>query len=366
MIAGEDAEDVWDCLDPADRAQLHRYHKDRQEELAAEVRQRTKETIERETPAAIGASSVASITFLIGEVRHSSRTISQNHLLQNSPFAFLTVKPATEEAFDIKENEVYSVTDLRIVNRNDQQRIDGSYFHDTIVHLQTTKHTSWQRINGTSENAESTALCITRFPRKELCVSDVASLYVQYKEDAYRPNTACNVFDLVSGIVVGVGECVPQGCSEKLYQWIVIFDAGFVLQCIEDGCMELEQKEASKDEHDSESYLPMLALQLRGDREAMTWLHTEDEGAGVSVRDIELNRCSTGPGKCWRALGGSHSSITLVAYSKNAVALHRKAANTDDGDCVVSKAVIAVNERPDVLKRLRQCARGIVIQHSVM
>ena len=368
MTSCEDPAEFLETLDDKKKVTLCEYYEERQRQLNTAAKNRAEEKIRNETPAAVGSSSINTITFLVGEVTHKLKfNVSENIM---SRLALITVKNPSEEVMAINEADIYSVTSLMSFHETYEKL--GS-FYESLLHLKSTKGTTWKRLLSKACSIPS-VLDVAELPRRQIQVDDLQAYYDECSaktevEPVFLKNpepvsrfeniplpwiaSGSNIFDLVEGIIIHIGSQKPLAHSSQIYQWILIADATTLGS-------ETKISKKGQEARDAVKTTRFLAIYLLGQVDEISWLNKNDVGSGISVRNLELGReiiiteSSNYSDQIWKALAGRHSEISLISYkSANNTKKKTKAAQNGTDKGSVIEAVTLVGQQPEILQELK-------------
>ncbi|KAL4548303.1 hypothetical protein Ndes2526B_g00883 [Nannochloris sp. 'desiccata'] len=310
-------------LNSKDRTALERYTAARHAELEEETHRATEAALAADLPAARNAGSTEAAMLLVGEVTHEGIGKGRDLALvkRNPAAALVTVwRPPEEFSTSLKEGEVFAVMGLEPRSNNNKSRLIGGgagaagaaggiqsplLLPDSVLQLEAPPRSChWRKVACSLAQLPKT-LAGQAMPRAEPTLAGMGAVAAAA---AFESQRAGALFDF-TGVVLNAGP-VYQNLNNRVYshyQWIFFADASLHIAAA-DG-LDGEDKTAGMM---NEQWL--LAVQLVGPQDAVSWLEPGEVGTVVSLHDLELTSRDEGS-RMWRAAGGKHSAVVVHSSS---------------------------------------------------
>ena len=344
-------------LNTKDRTALERYISTRSAELEEETRRATEAALAADLPAARNAGSTEAAMLLVGEVSHEAIAKGRDLALGRRPpaTALVTVwRPPEEFSTSIKEGEVFAVMGLEVSNSSGAGAAGGvgvgagALFPNSILHLEAApKRCHWRKVASSLAQLHKT-LAGHAMPRSVPTLSGMGAVAAAAASEGQR----AAIFDF-TGVVLNAGP-VYQNLNNSMYshyQWIFFADAS-----LEIGGKDAEEEDLERKNEIDEQWL--LAVQLLGPQDAVSWLEPGEVGTVVTLHDLELSNRDEGS-RIWRAAGGKHSAVVVVHNSGNG-GVGRKIKRAAGGDPGVDAVVSWASENPEVVKSLQSRVEALL------
>lgn len=356
----DDGSDFYKSLNIKDRTALDRYIAARHAELEEETHRATEAVLAADLPAARNAGSTEAAMLLVGEVTHEGigkgRDLASWKRVPTT--ALVTVwRPSEEFSTTLKEGEVFAVMGLEPSSNNSIRLFGGGagtagaadaiqsplLVPDSVLQLEAPPRSChWRKIASSLAQLPKT-LAGQAMPRAEPTLAGMGAVAAAAENQRLEA-----LFDF-TGVVLNAGP-VYQNLNNPVYsnyQWIFFTDASLQIAAA-DG-IGGEDETAGKI---NEQWL--LAVQLLGPRDAVSWLEPGGVGTVVSLHDLELTSRDEGS-KMWRAAGGKHSAVVVHGGGGICGADGGRHATRvcNGGGLTVSTVVSWAQDNPETIKALQ-------------
>jgi hypothetical protein len=212
-------------------------------------------------------------------------------------------RPPDDFLKSIKEGEVFAVMGLepntnsalqQHVQQQQQQQL--LLLPDSMLQLDAPfRSCHWRKVASSIAQLPR-QLAGQAMPRGEVTIAAMGTVAAAAESEGHQSA----IFDF-TGVVLNVGPMYQNlnNAAYSHYQWIFFADAS----------LQIEAGGAEEDD-DSVNNQWLLAVQLLGPQDAVSWLEPGDVGSVVSLHDLELSGRDDGS-RMWRAAGGKHSAVVV-------------------------------------------------------
>jgi hypothetical protein len=356
--------DFVNSLNTKDRAALERYTSLRRSELEAETQRVAEAALAAEVPASRNAGSTEAALLLVGEVTHECIGKGRDlALMRRVPCtALVTVwRPPEEFTSSIKEGEVFAVMGLEPSSSGNHtnNRITATagaaggsgggavqqqpplLLPDSVLQLEAPPRSChWRKIASSLARLPK-QLAGQAMPRAVLTLDGMEAVAAAAASEGQQSAT----FDF-TGVVLNAGP-VYQNLNNAVYshyQWIFFADASLAKHGGEAAVLEEGQVK--------EQQQWLLAVQLLGPQDAVSWLEPGEVGTVVSLHDLELSGRDEGS-RMWRAAGGKHSAVVVHSSSSGGGGSGGRNALGRRTDAGVDAVISWARENPGAVKALQ-------------
>jgi len=364
----DDGGDFYKSLNTKDRTALDRYIAARRAEIEEETHRATKAALAADLPAARNAGSTEASMLLVGEVTHEGIGKGRDLALskRNLSTACVTVRRPPEEFFtSLKEGEVFAVLGLEPSSNNNIKPFGGGagaagvadaipsplLLPDSVLQLEAPPRSChWRKIASSLVQLPKT-LAGQAMPRAEPTLAGMKAVAAAAAENQRLEA----LFDF-TGVVLNAGP-VYQNLTNRVYshyQWIFFADASLQIAAV-DG-IDGEDETAGKI---NEQWL--LAVQLLGPQDAVSWLEPGGMGTVVSLYDLELTSKDEGS-KLWRAAGGKHSAVVVHSGGISGAGGGKYATKRvrNGGGLLLNTIVSWAKNNPETIKALQSRVEALL------